>query len=145
MVKSKTVRNNNYRQIVLDSTKPIEFVNQFNNGQPILWLGEQIRHGKRNLKYNSVDFIIGKLLNRNEHLIDYYKRDFINIYVIGTFKSEFIPTMKVAEAFAEFYMEMRVMPNIIPITKKEFLENLSFSLIKIRNGILIYDREGNLH
>lgn len=145
MPKSKTGRNNDYRQIVLNSTKPIEFVNQFNNGQPILWLADQIRHGKKKLKYNSVDFIIGKILSKNERLIDYYKKDFINIYVIGTFKSEFIPTMKVADAFAEFYLEMRVMPNIIPITKKEFIGNLNFSVTKIRNGILIYDREGNLH
>ncbi len=145
MAKSKTDRNNDYREIVLNSTKPITFVNQFNNGQPLLRLAEQIQEGKKILKYNSVDFIIGKLLNRNESLIDYYKKDFINIYVIGTFKSEFIPTMKVADAFAEFYLEMRVMPNIIPITKKEFLENLNFSLTKIRNGILIYDRERNLH
>lgn len=145
MAKTKTDRNNDYREIVLNSTKPITFVNQFNNGQPLVWLAEQIQEGKKSLKYNSVDFIIGKFLNRNENLIDYYKKDFINIYVIGTFKSEFIPTMKVANAFAEFYLEMRVMPNIIPITKKEFLQNLSFSLTKIRNGILIYDRERNLH
>ena len=145
MLKSKLDRDNNYREIVLNATKPVTFVNQFNNGQPILWLAHQIEDGKNKLKYNSVDFIIGKLLNRNERLIDYYKKDFINIYVIGTFRSEFISTTKVADAFAEFYLEMRVMPNIIPISKKEFLENLNFSLTKIRNGILIYDRERNLH
>lgn len=145
MEKSTIDRGSDYREMVLSSTKPIEFVNQFDNGQPILWLAEQIKEGKKRLKYNSVDFIIGKLLNKNEKLIDYYRKDVINIYVIGTFKSELIPTMKVAEVFAEFYLEMRVMPNIIPITKKNFLENINFSLTKIRNGVLIYDRERNLH
>jgi hypothetical protein len=145
MTTIKKERKLEYRQIVLNSTREVEYLNQFNNAGPILWLAEQIRGGKRNLKYNSVDFIIGKLLTKDDRLINYQKRDFINIYVIGTFRSEFIPTMKVADALAEFYLEMRIMPNIITISRKEFLDNLRFSINKIRNGIIIYDRERNLH
>ena len=145
MAISRSDTDNDYRAIVLKSTKPITFVKQFKNGQPIVWLVGQIQYSKELIKYNSIDFIIGKFLSRNERLLNYHKKDFINIYVIGTFKNEFIPTLKVAKAFADFYVEMLVMPNIIPISKKEFLENLNFSLTKIRNGILIYDRERNLH
>jgi len=145
MTTIKKERKLEYRQIVLNSTREVEYLNQFNNAGPIIWLAEQIQGGKRNLKYNSVDFIIGKLLSKDDRLINYQKRDFINIYVIGTFRSEFIPTMKVADALAEFYLEMRIMPNIITISKKEFLDNLRFSINKIRNGIIIYDRERNLH
>lgn len=145
MTTIKKERKLEYRQIVLNFTREVEYLNQFNNAGPIIWLAEQIQGGKRNLKYNSVDFIIGKLLTKDDRLINYQKRDFINIYVIGTFRSEFIPTMKVAEALAEFYLEMRIMPNIITISKKEFLDNLRFSINKIRNGIIIYDRERNLY
>ena len=137
--------NLEYRDIIFNSTKSVEYLSQFENAGPILWLSEQIQMGKKDLKYNSVDFIICKLLNKKEKLINYKKRDYFNIYVIGTFRSEFIPTMKVAKSFAEFYLEMKVMPNIIPITKKSFLNNLKFSINKIRNGIIIYDRERNIH
>jgi hypothetical protein len=134
-----------YRDLVTNSTKPIEVVNNFPNGQPIAWLSEQIYNGKRKLNYNSVDFIVLKILNRKENLLDYGSLDFMNVIVIGTFKSEFIPTVKVAEAFAEFYLEMKVLPNIILMTKKEFFSNISLSINRIRNGVLIYDRERNLH
>lgn len=144
-MKGKKIQEHDYRNLIIDSTKPIEYLDKFPNGQIFTWLANEIKNGKRSLKYNSVDFIVIKLLNRKEELINYQKLDYINLYVIGTFRSEFIPTLKVAEALAEFYLEMRILPNIYTMTKKEFIENSNKSISRIKNGVLIYDREGNLH
>jgi len=145
MTTLKQNRDLEYRTIILNSTKPIEFLYQFQDLGSIRWLAEQISSGKKDLKYNSVDFIIARLLTKKESLINYQRKMLIDFYVIGPFRTEFIPTMKVAEAFAEFYLEMRIMPNIITISKKDFLLNIKYSINKINNGIRIYDRERNLH
>jgi len=145
MSNSKPNQNIEYRNIILKATKPIEYLNQYSDIAAIRWLTEQISSGKKDLKYNSVDFIIARLLTRNESLIKYQRKSQIDFYVIGPFRTEFIPIMKVAEAFAEFYLEMLVMPNIITISKRDFLLNIKYSLRKINNGIRIYDRERDLH
>lgn len=137
--------NDRYRNTIRGYTKPVKYMEQFDNGGTVKWLANQIRDGARPLKYNSIDFIIGKFLDKRERLINYSHKDFINIYVIGTFRNEFIPTMKVAKALAEFYLEMRVMPNINIISKKNSLADPALLKTRIINGILIYDREGNLH
>ena len=145
MTDSRQYQNMEYRNIIINATKPIEYLDQYSDIGAFRWLAEQIGTGKKGLKYNSVDFIIARLLTRNESLINYQRKSQIDFYVIGTFRTEFIPIMKVAEAFAEFYLEMLVMPNIITISKRDFLFNLKYSLRKINNGIRIYDRERDLH
>ena len=142
---TSTENDEDYRSLIFDSAKSLDYLDQFPIGNAFRWLANEIKNGKRNLKYDSVDFIVAKVLNRKEQPLNFQKVNQINIYVIGTFRSEFVPTMKVAEAFAEFYLEMRVLPNISTITKKEFLGNPKSSLNKIRNGVLIYDRERNIH
>lgn len=135
-----------YRQAIKTYTRSVESLQQNDpNASMIYWLSKEIYIGKRSLKYNSVDFIIGKFLTKQERVINFTKRRSVILYVIGTFINEFHPITKVAEAFAEFYLEMKVMPEIITITKSQFLADLNSSVRKINNGVLIYDRERNIH
>lgn len=138
-------KEENYRNLIFDSAKSLDYLDQFPIGNSFRWLANEINNGKRSLKYDSVDFIVAKILNRNEQPLNFQKINQISLYVIGTFRSEFVPTLKVAEVLAEFYLEMGVLPNIFTITKKEFLGNPKSSLNKIRNGVIIYDRERNIH
>lgn len=142
MIKKKSDKS--YREAVIQTTKSIDYLNNFNAGQSIYWLSQEIYDGKKKLNYNSVDFIVAKLLDRRGELINYKGKEFINLYIIGTFKNDFIPTYKVAQALATFYMEMKVIPNLITITKKEFISDPQI-ITRLKNGILIYDRERNLH
>lgn len=144
-MKNQNQEPEEYRRIVDKYTKPLHTLQQVQGADVIRWLSEEIYHGKRNLKYNSVDFIIGKFLTRNDKLIDFKRYDHINLYILGTFTNEFVPVQKVADALATFYLEMKVMPNLITVSKKQFLKDTNAIISKIRNGILIYDRERNLY
>lgn len=134
-----------YRQIIDKYTKKVDVLANVHGAGILRWLSDEIYYGKRNLKYNSVDFIIGKFLNKQERVIDFSKRSGVTIYIIGTFTNEFIPITKVADALSTFYLEMQVMPFLITISKKQFLADTNSAINKIRNGILIYDRERDLH
>jgi hypothetical protein len=135
-----------YREAVKKHTKGVEALSQLTTDSSLIyWLSKEIYAGKNKLRYNSVDFIVGKFLTRNETLVDFNKISKITIYVIGTFNNEFHPISKVAQALADFYLEMEVMPNLIPITKADFLAELNSSVKKINNGVVIYDRERNLY
>jgi len=144
-MKNKDGSNIEYRQLIDKYTKSIATLNNLPGSGVIQWLSEEIYIGKKSLKYNSVDFIIGKFLTKNENLINFQTRDNVNLYIIGTFTNDFIPVAKVANALATFYLEMKVMPNLITISKKQFLSDTTATINKIRNGILIYDRERNIH
>lgn len=128
-----------YNELVLGNTIPID---QYQKGgiEPFKWLAESIVEGKRPLKLNSIDFIVIKVLNRNLGVYHFDKKPSFDVYVIGTFRSFFNPTFKVSQAFAEFYLEMGVLPNIISVPKKELMENTNEFANKLRNGILLYER-----
>lgn len=135
MIKNKVT----YQELVLGNTIPIDQYHK-EGIEPFRWLGESITEGKRRLKFNSVDFIIIKVLNRNLGVYRFDKKPSFDVYVIGTFRSFFNPTFKVSQAFAEFYLEMGVLPNIISVPKKELMENTKEYANKLRNGILLYER-----
>jgi hypothetical protein len=102
-------------------------------------LSSDIYEGKAPLKINSVQFIIAKIFSKEGHLIDIRKKDFFLVYVIGDFKKTFRPVLKVAEAFASFYSEIGILPNIIPIPKHILKKDKDF-LHKLKNGVIIYER-----
>ncbi len=103
------------------------------------WLSEDIYIGKAPLKTNSVQFILVKILSRQGHTIDIRKKDYFNVYVVGDFKKTFTPVVKVAEAFARFYSEIGILPNIIPLPKHVLKKDKEL-LYKLRNCVLIYER-----
>ena len=128
-----------YRDLILSNTIRVEEV-QDNSIGPFNCLAESIREGKANLKINTVDFIVLKILNKNGNVFNFERKYAFDVYVLGTFRKIFNPTYRVAEAFAEFYMEMRILPNIIPVPKHILMKNPKEFVNKIRNGVLIYER-----
>ena len=128
-----------FQELVSGNTIPIE--NYMKEGiEPFKWLANSIQEGKRPLKNDTVDFIVLKILNKNLALYRFDKKPLFDVYVIGTFRTYFHPAYNVAQAFAEFYLEMGVLPNIISVPKKELMENTKEYANKLRNGILIYER-----
>jgi len=128
-----------YRDLILSNTIRIEEV-QDNFIKPFNWLAESIREGKAKLNINTVDFIVLKILNENGNVYRFERKYTFDVYVFGTFRKHFNPTYKVAEAFAEFYLEMGILPNIIPVPKPISMKNPKEFVNKIRNGVLIYER-----
>lgn len=103
------------------------------------WLSREIYEGKSPLKINSVHFIIVKVLNRQKQTLDIRKRDHFDVYVVGDFKKTFSPVLSVAQAFAAFYSEIGVLPNIITLPK-HILKKDKELLYKLRNGVILYER-----
>ena len=128
-----------YRELVIGNTIPISQCNQNEIG-PFKWLSDSIIEGKAPLKINSVDFIIIKILNRNKQVYKFNRKFEFDVYVIGSFRKLFNPTFMVAQSFADFYLEMGILPNVISVPKHIFLKNTKEYSNKIRNGILIYER-----
>lgn len=128
-----------YRDLILSNTIRIEEV-QDNFIKPFNRLAESIREGKAKLNINTVDFIVLKILNKNGNVYRFERKHTFDVYVFGTFRKHFNPTYKVAEAFAEFYLEMGILPNIIPVPKHILMKNPKEFVNKIRNGVLIYER-----
>ncbi|NBA86847.1 hypothetical protein GVN16_13815 [Emticicia sp. CRIBPO] len=127
-----------YVSYIKRNTKPVEdinddFINSFK------WLSKEIYGGKAPLKSNSVQFIIIKILDRYGKTYDIQKRDHFDVYVVGEFRKTFTPVLRVAQAFADFYLEFGSMPNIIPIPKLILQQNNDI-LYKLKNGVLIYER-----
>lgn len=91
------------------------------------------------MKPNSVQFIVAKILTRQAQTVDIRKKDFFNVYVVGDFRKSFTPVLRVAEAFAGFYSEMGILPNIIPLPK-HILKKDKELLHKLRNGVTLYER-----
>lgn len=133
-MKNKESSNIEYRQLIYKYTKNLDVLNNIQGSDVIRWLSKEIYDGKQSLKYNSVDFIIGKFLTKNDDLINFQKRDNVNLYIIGTFTNDFIPVTKVAKALATFYLEMKVMPNLITISKKQFLSDATAATSKINQS-----------
>lgn len=102
------------------------------------WLSNEIYEGKAPLTSNTVHFIIVKL-PQNKRRANQAAIDYFNVYVVGDFLKAFTPVLKVAEAFADFYIEMGILPLIIPLPKKILMKNAHL-LQKIKNGILLYER-----
>jgi hypothetical protein len=128
-----------YGEIINYYTTPINQV-ELENIEPFRWLSNSIREGKENLTSNTVDFIIIKILDNNKKPYKFIRKKSFDVYVIGTFRKFFNPTLEVAEAFSDFYLEMGLLPNIISVPKNYFLEREQYYSKKIKNGILIYDR-----
>jgi hypothetical protein len=120
------------------STRPVEQIDD-NFIDIFKWLSNEIYEGKAPLKTNSVQFIIAKILTRQGQTVNIRKKDFFIVYVIGDFKKSFTPVLKVAEAFAAFYSEIGVLPNIIPLPKHILKKNQEL-LHKVKNGVIIYER-----
>lgn len=127
-----------YISYIKQNTKSVDDINDNFIGV-FKWLSQEIYDGKAPLKSNSVHFIVVKILNRKGFTNDLKKKDYFDVYVIGDFRKTFTPVLKVAEAFANFYLEMGVLPNIIPLPKNEIQENKEI-LYKLKNGVLIYER-----
>lgn len=128
-----------YRQLIKDAVTPIQDL-ELQELDQFRWLSESIQYGKAPLKSNTVDFIIIKVLNKRGNVFNFHKKQSFDVYVIGSFRKYFTPTLRVAEAFAEFYLEMAILPNIISVPKHRFLRDLNRYQKKIENGILVYER-----
>lgn len=120
------------------STKPIEQIND-NFIDIFKWLSNEIYRGKAPLRSNSVQFIIAKILSKQGQTIDIRKKDFFIVYIVGDFKKSFTPVLRVAEAFANFYSEIGILPSIVPLPKHILKKDIAL-LHKIKNGVLIYER-----
>jgi len=127
-----------YHELVLRNTIPIKKYK--GDIEVFRVITQSIYEGKRPLKLNTVDFIVIKILNRNLNVYRFDRKSSFDVYVIGTFRTYFNPTFKVAQAFAEFYLEMGILPNIISVPKKELMNNTKKYANKLRNGILLYER-----
>lgn len=125
-------------EYIKNSTRPIEQIND-NFIDSFKVLSNDIYLEKVPLKSNSVQFIIAKILSRQGETVDIRKRDFFVVYVVGDFKKSFTPVLRVAEAFARFYSEMGILPNIVPLPK-HILKKDKELLHKVKNGVLIYER-----
>jgi len=127
-----------YISYIKENTKRVETIDDNFIGS-FKWLSQEIYDGKAPLKSNSVQFIVVKILNRKGQTNDVKRRDTFDVYVVGDFRKTFTPALKVAEAFANFYIEMGILPNIIPIPKTVIQDNKEI-LYKLKNGVLIYER-----
>lgn len=125
-------------EYIKNSTRPVEQIDD-NFISNFKWLSNEIYEGKAPLKSNSVQFIVVKILSRQGQVLDIRKKDFFIVYVVGDFKKSFKPVLRVAEAFANFYSEIGILPSIIPLPK-HILKKDKELLHKIRNGVLIYER-----
>jgi len=128
-----------YKELILSNVKRVDEIYD-NSISPFKLLADEIKEGKKDLKINTVDFIIAKILTKENRVYDLSRTDSFDVYVIGTFRKSFNPTLRVAEAFADFYLKQGMMPKIIPITKHGFMENPNIFVNKIKNGVLIYER-----
>lgn len=127
-----------YISYIKENTKRVETIDDNFIGS-FKWLSQEIYDGKAPLKSNSVQFIVVKILNRKGQTNDVKRRDTFDVYVVGDFRKTFTPALKVAEAFSNFYIEMGILPNIIPIPKTVIQDNKEI-LYKLKNGVLIYER-----
>lgn len=127
-----------YKEIIRSITIPIDNVDDNLIGI-FKWLSTEIYEGKAPLKSNSIHFIIVKILNRKGQTNDIRKHDCFDVFVIGDFRKSFNPTLRVAEAFGRFYLEMGVLPNIIPVPKHTLLNNRDI-INRIKKGVVIYER-----
>ena len=128
-----------YKELILSNTISIHDITD--EGISIFrWLSDSINQGKYPLKINTVDFIIAKILNRQKQLYRFRRKYSFDVYVFGTFRKTFNPTYRVAEAFADFYLEMKILPNIISIPKHIFMKTPKIFINKIRNGVILYER-----
>ena len=132
-----------YNEIILGHTIPIEYIDD-NRIEPFRELSRSIYDGKAELKINTVDFIVAKLLGRNKRVYTFDRKESFDVYVFGTFRKYFTPTYKVAEAFAHFYMEIGIMPNIKAVPKHILMNNIKGYVNRIRGGVLIYERRRGL-
>lgn len=128
-----------YRELVLTNTHRIEEIDD-RHIEPFRSLANSIYEGKANLRINTVDFIVGKILDENKRVYIFEAKQSFDVYVIGTFRKLFNPTYKVAEAFTEFYLEMGILPNIIAVPRHNLMKYPKVFTSKIRNGVLIYER-----
>lgn len=128
-----------YRELILDHTVPITQIED-NLIEPFRMLSYLIYDGKINLKINTVDFIIAKLIGRDNRIYRFNKKDSFDVYVLGTFRTYFSPTFNVAKTFANFYLEHGIMPNIISVPKHILMNNTKTYVNKIRGGVLVYER-----
>jgi len=132
-------RYNEIKELIRSKTINIdEVVDQ--SIAPFRWLASSIGEGKANLKTNTVDFIVIKVLDKEDRVYKFKTKQSFDVYVFGTFRKYFNPTKAVADAFAEFYLEMGILPNIIAVPKHILIDNQKDVLRKISNGVLIYER-----
>lgn len=103
------------------------------------WLSDEIYQGKAPLKINTVQFIIVKILTRQRQPLDIRKLNQFDVYVVGDFRKTFSPVLRVAQAFAAFYSEIGILPNIIPLPKHSLKKDKEL-LYRLRNGVILYER-----
>ena len=129
-----------YRDLILGNVVSLDEISR-EGREPFLWLSKQIYEGKSILKVNTVDFVVAKILDSKGRIYKFSrKRRYFDVYVIGTFRKVFRPTYYVAEALADFYLEMNVLPNIIAIPKHMFMKDARRYTNRIRGGVLLYER-----
>lgn len=103
------------------------------------WLSSEIYEGKSQLKSNSIQFIILKILTKQKQTIDIKRRDHFDVYVVGNFRKIFSPVLQIAETFATLYSEIGVLPNIVPVPIY-LIKNNKEILYNLKNGVLLYER-----
>lgn len=131
--------NSDYSELIRRSTIPIWQVDE-PRANVFQWLSQSIIDGKAKLENNTVDFLIAKILKKNGRLYSLERTNSFDLYVLGRFRSNFIPAESVAKALADFYLEINILPIIHPVTKSEFIENKKMYLNKLRGGVLLYER-----
>lgn len=128
-----------YRELIRRQTVRIDSIERADFSQ-LAYLADEIQKGKINLKVNSVQFMIAKVLNSKGRPIDLRRAGYFNLLVLGDFKKTFSPTFKVAQALAVFYQEFQILPRLVVIPQYAATQDLNrFSKI-IQDGVLIYDR-----
>lgn len=134
------MKESEYIKTIRQITIPIDKLHRFDpNIAMFKWLSSAIYAGKARLRKNSVRFIIVNILDRNRRVRNIHREPLFDVYVIGEFRKTFTPVLSVAETFSTFYLEMGVLPNIIPIPKHTLIPD-SRIFNKLKNCVLLYER-----
>jgi len=133
-----------YKQTVRANTLKVKEIYQYDL-HLFSQLSEDIEKGKVNLNVNSVEFMVAKVPSKyfpsiNPAPIDLSRRGYFNLIVLGEFKRTFEPTVKVAKALSDFYLEYNILPRLVPIPRSSVYRELDKLAEIVRNGILLYER-----
>ncbi|CAN0508681.1 unnamed protein product, partial [Discosporangium mesarthrocarpum] len=101
-----------YKKSILTNVVTINQIPDQQYAGRFSWLSDSIYNGKTGIKINTIDYIIANILDRRRNIYKFENKQSFDLYVIGSFRKSFNPTLKVAEALADFYLETKILPNI---------------------------------
>ena len=94
-------------------------------------------------EYRTIDFIIARLLTKNGQKIKFINKKEIYITIIGTFRRKYHILDSISKMFSEYFIEMKIFPNIHILTVDEIEKNKP--LHGMEGCVILYDRKRNLH